>query len=90
MWKFDNKDELIKAIENKDAGVAKKAEEKRLREELAYKTKSTSGKDWFRVMESEKYKQFDEETGLPTHDKDGKPLSDAIKNGNKKLQKSKE
>jgi len=90
MWKFDNKDELIKAIENKDAGVAKKAEEKRLREELAYKTKSTSGKYWFRVMESEKYKQFDEETGLPTHDKDGKPLSDAIKNGNKKLQKSKE
>jgi len=56
MWKFDDKDELVKAIENKDAGAAKKAEEKRLREELAYKQKSTSGKDWFRVMEADKYK----------------------------------
>lgn len=56
MWKFDDKDELISAIENKKAEVAKKAEAKRLREEEDLKKKSTSGKDWFKVMEGDKYK----------------------------------
>jgi len=36
------------------------------------KKKSTSGKDYFKVFESEKYTKFDEETGLPTHTKDKK------------------
>jgi hypothetical protein len=56
MWKFDDKDELISAIENKKAEAAKKAEAKRLREEEDLKKKSTSGKDWFKVMEGDKYK----------------------------------
>lgn len=56
MWKFDDKDELIAARENKMAEVAKKAEAKRLREELDLKKKSTSGKDWFKVMEADNYK----------------------------------
>ena len=92
MWKFDNKEELIAARENKMAEAAKKAEAKRQREELELKKKSTSGKDWFRVFEADKYKEFDPETGLPTKTrddndpkKDGKPLSDAIKNKLKKI-----
>ena len=38
-------------------------------------------------MESDAYSKYDEETGLPTHDKNGKELSEAIVNGLKKKQK---
>ena len=63
----------------------KKEEEKRLRKELEIKKKSTSGKDWFRVMETDQYSKFDDVTGLPTHDAKGKELPEAKVNGLKKL-----
>ena len=52
------------------------------------KKKSTSGKDWFKTMEKEKYSKFDDATGLPTHDAKEKELSQAIVNGLKKVQAS--
>lgn len=63
----------------------KKEEEKKAKKDLEIKKKSTSGKDWFRVFESDKYSKFDEFTGLPTHDLKDKQLSEAIVNGLKKL-----
>lgn len=63
----------------------KKEEEKKAKKDLEIKKKSTSGKDWFRVFESDKYSKFDEITGLPTHDLKDKQLSEAIVNGLKKL-----
>ncbi len=63
----------------------KKEEEKKAKKDLEIKKKSTSGKDWFRVFESDKYSKFDEVTGLPTHDLNDKQLSEAIVNGLKKL-----
>jgi len=86
IWKYENPDILIKERENKLAEKEKKAAEKLAKAELALKKKSTSGKDWFRVMESEKYSKFDEETGLPTHDAKGKAINDTILKGLKKLQ----
>ena len=50
------------------------------------KKKSTSGKDFFKVLEADGYTKFDDETGLPTHDKNNKALSEAIVNGLKKKQ----
>ena len=71
-WKFVDKEELIKEYEaKKQAKLAKIAAA-----ELAQKKKSTSGADWFKVMEGDKYSKYDE-TGLPTHDKTGKEISEA-------------
>ena len=86
IWKYENPDILIKERENKLAEKERKAAEKLAKAELALKKKSTSGKEWFRVMESEKYSKFDEETGLPTHDAKGKAINDTILKGLKKLQ----
>ena len=65
---------------------ANKEAEKQARKDLDLKKKSTSGKDWFRVFESDKYSKFDEETGLPTFDSKDKKLTEAQINGLKKKQ----
>ena len=87
IWKYEKPEILIKEREAKIAEKAKKEAEKQAKKELDLKKKSTSGKDWFKVMESDAYSKYDEETGLPTHDKNGKELSEAIVNGLKKKQK---
>jgi cysteinyl-tRNA synthetase len=86
IWKFENKEDLIKERENALAEKQKKEEEKRLRQEAELKKKSTSGKDWFKTFETDKFSKFDEETGLPTHDDKGKELSKEIVNSLKKKQ----
>jgi len=63
----------------------KKEADKKARDELELKKKSTSGAEWFKVFKTEEYSQFDE-TGLPTHNKQGKELSEAIRNKLKKEQ----
>lgn len=76
-------------IANREAKLAakkKKEDEKEAKKALELKKKSTTGKDWFREMESDKYSKFDEETGLPTHDNKDKKLSEAIVNKLKKVQ----
>jgi len=90
IWKYEDKEKLIKERESKIAEKAKKEEEKRLRAELALKKKSTSGKDWFKTFEADKYSKFDEETGLPSHDLKDKALSEAILNKLKKVQNKQE
>jgi len=90
IWKYEDKEKLIKERENKMAEKAKKEAEKKARAELALKKKSTSGKDWFKTFESDKYSKFDEETGLPTHDLKDKALSEAILNKLKKVQNKQE
>lgn len=63
----------------KEAAKAKKAAEELLK-------KSTSGKDFFRVLEKEKWSEFDEETGLPTKTHDAKEVTDQMIKNCKKLQ----
>ncbi len=90
LWKYEDSKVLIQERETKLAEKAKKEAEKAARKELELKKKSTSGKDWFRTMEAEKYSKFDDETGLPTHDASGKALSEAIVNKLRKQQNSQE
>ena len=67
---------MIKQKEEEKAAKEAAEREKRERKELDAKKKSTSGKDWFRLFETDVYSKFDETTGLPTHtikkDKAGK------------------
>ena len=75
IWKLEDRETLIKQREQKIAEKKKKEEEVRAKNERALKEKSTSGKDYFKTFESDKYSKFDEATGLPTHDAKGKELS---------------
>lgn len=84
-WKFVDKEELIKEIEAKKQAKLQKEQEKIARAELELKKKSTSGAEWFKVFESDKYSKFDE-NGLPTHDIKDKEIPEAKRNGFKKLQ----
>ena len=88
VWKYEDKEVLLKRKEEKDAKKAKAAEEKRKKEEAADIKKrqaSTPGKDWFITWETDKYSKFDPETGLPTHDIKDKKLNDQQLNGLKKM-----
>jgi cysteinyl-tRNA synthetase len=84
IWKYEDKETLMKERAAKLAEKEAKEIAKRERAELDLKKKSTPGKDWFRVMEADKYSKFNEETGLPTHDAKGKALSEAPAEGDKK------
>jgi len=53
--KFDDPERLIKKRQQAIEEKLKKEEEKRLRKEMELKKKSTPPKDWFRVMEADKY-----------------------------------
>jgi len=86
IWKYEDKAVLIAEREGKLAEKLKKEQEKAAKKALDLKKKSTSGKEWFQAMESDKYSKFDPETGLPTHDTKDKALSEAIVNKLKKVQ----
>jgi hypothetical protein len=43
--------------------------------------KSTPGKDYFKVFEPASYTKYDEDTGVPTMDKDGKEINENQKKG---------
>ena len=90
IWKYEDKETLLKERAAKLAEKAAKEQAKRERAELDLKKKSTPGKDWFRTMEADKYSKFNEESGLPTHDAKGKALSEALQNKCKKLANSQE
>ena len=89
IWKYADKEELLKEIEQKAQDKLKKEEEKKRKAELDLKKKSTAGKDWFKVFFADKYSQFNDE-GLPTHDEKGKELSESIRNKLKKDQNKQE
>jgi len=85
-WMFVDPEELRKekaaiAAEKaaKELAKAQKAAEELLK-------KSTSGKDYFRVLEKEKWNAFDEETGLPTKTAKGEDVTDQQLKNCKKLQ----
>lgn len=79
MWKYEDKEVLLKEKEAKAQEKLRKEEEKRAKAELELKKKSTPPQDWFRVMFSDKYSQFDAD-GLPTHDSAGKEVNEQIRN----------
>lgn len=89
IWKYEDKEVLLREKYAKIQEKLKKEEEKRQRAELDLKKKSTSPKDWFKVMQGDKYSKYDDE-GLPTHDEKGKELSESIRNKLKKEQKKQE
>ncbi|CDW84464.1 cysteinyl-trna synthetase [Stylonychia lemnae] len=66
IWKYEDKDVLLKEKEAKIKEKEKKEEEKKQRKELELRKKSTPGSEWFKVFFADKYSQFDAE-GLPTH-----------------------
>ena len=55
LWKYEKPEILIAEREKKQEEKARKEAEKEAKKQLDLKKKSTSGKDWFRVMESQKY-----------------------------------
>lgn len=84
IWKYEDKEVLLKEREAKINEKQKKEEEKRKRKEDELKKKSTPPQEWFKVFRAAEFSQFEAETGLPTHDAKGKELSDSIKNKLKK------
>lgn len=84
IWKLEDKNVLIANREAKIDAKKKKEEDKLAKQALDLKKKSTPGKDWFKVFESAKYSKYDD-AGLPTHDVEGKALSEAIVNKFKKI-----
>ena len=66
-WYSEDKNVLIKERETKIAAKEAVAAKKAAAAALDLKKKSTSGKDWYKEFESDKYTAFDPETGLPTH-----------------------
>ena len=66
--------EIQEKKSGKDDAKAAKEEKKRLADEFALKKKSTPGKDWFRVFETDTYSKFNDD-GMPTHDKAGKEIN---------------
>lgn len=83
-WMFVDKDVLLKEMEAKQAEKLAKEAAKKAKAELELKKLSTPGKDYFRVLEADKWKGFDEETGFPTLNAKGKPTSEQQINGFKK------
>ena len=84
IWKYEDKEVLLKERQAKINEKEKKEEEKRKRKEEETKKKSTTPQDYFKVYRAAEFSQFDAETGLPTHDGKGKELSESIRNKLKK------
>jgi len=84
IWKYEDKEVLLKEREAKIHEKEKKEEEKRKRKEDELKKKSTPPQEWFKVFRAAEFSQFEAETGLPTHDSKGKEISESIKNKLKK------
>jgi ribosomal protein S30 len=88
VWKYEDKEVLLREREAKIRDKEKKEEEKRKRKEDELKKKSTPATEWFKVFRAAEFTQFDDQ-GLPTHgplDKEGKAkeLSESIRNKLKK------
>jgi hypothetical protein len=66
VWKFVDKDILIKEIEDKKAEKLAKEKAKAEKAALELKKKSTQGIDYFRVFEADKWAEISDETGMPT------------------------
>lgn len=93
IWKFADKNELLAERQAKLDKIREAEEAKRVKKELELKKKSTPGSEWFKVFPQHKdgeYTKFDNE-GLPTHSlnkkAEEKELSEAQRNGIRKLQK---
>lgn len=93
IWKFADKGELLAERQAKLDKIREAQEAKRLKAELDLKKKSTPGSQWFKVFPQHKdgnYTQFDDD-GLPTHSVnhkgETKELSEAQRNGIRKVQK---
>ena len=84
IWKYEDKEVLLKERDAKIREKEKKEEEKRKRKEEETKKKGTPPQEWFKVFRSAEFSQYEQDTGLPTHDAKGKELSDSIKNKLKK------
>lgn len=85
LWKYEDREVLLKERQAKIADKQKKEEEKRLRKEEETKKRSTPPQEWFKVFRAAEFSQFDD-AGLPTHDAKGKELNDSIRNKLKKEQ----
>ena len=85
VWKYEDKNVLLKERQAKIDEKEKKEEEKRKKKEEDLKKKTTPGSEWFKVFKAAEYSKYDE-TGLPTHDTKDKLLSESIRNKLKKEQ----
>jgi cysteinyl-tRNA synthetase len=83
LWKYEDREVLLKERQAKIADREKKEEEKRKRKEEETRKKSTPAQNWFREFRAAEFTQFDD-AGLPTHDAKGKELSESIRNKLKK------
>ena len=93
VWKFADKDAILKERQDKLDKIREKEEAARAKKELELKKKSTPGSEWFKVFPAHKdgsYTKFDAD-GLPTHSlnkkNEEKELSEALRNGARKLLK---
>jgi cysteinyl-tRNA synthetase len=84
IWKYESAEVLLKEREAKIRERETREEEKRKRKEEETRKRATPANLWFSTYRAAEFKEFDPETGIPTHDAKGKELSEAIKNKLKK------
>ena len=83
IWKYEDKEVLLKERADKIREKEKKEEEKLKRKQEEIRKKSTPPQDWFKAFRAAEFSQYDE-TGLPTHDSKGKEINEQIRNKLKK------
>jgi cysteinyl-tRNA synthetase len=83
IWKYEDKEILLKERADKIREKEKKEEEKQKRKQEEIRKKSTPPQEWFKAFRAAEFSQYDE-NGLPTHDAKGKEINEQIRNKLKK------
>jgi cysteinyl-tRNA synthetase len=75
IWKYEDKEVLLRERAEKIKEKEKKEEEKLKRKLDEIRKKSTPPNDWFKTFRNAEFSQYDEQ-GLPTHDNKGKEINE--------------
>jgi cysteinyl-tRNA synthetase len=89
VWMKEDPETLLKSIADKKAAKEKKEKDKEEAKIIEDKKKSCPPSEWYKTFETDAFSKFDE-SGIPTHDVDGKELTKEKVNGLKKQMKAKD
>ena len=84
IWKYEDKEVLLKERADKIRDKEFKELEKKKRKEEEIRKKSTPPTEWFKVFRGNEFSKYESETGIPTHDAKDKEISESIRNKLKK------
>jgi cysteinyl-tRNA synthetase len=84
IWKYEDKEVLLKERADKIREKELKELEKKKRKEEEIRKKSTPPTEWFKVFRGNEFSKYEPDTGIPTHDAKDKEISESIRNKLKK------